>query len=47
MFAPSINLDLEKLQKESEDAPTAKKKVAAKGRAATRKPAPGKTEKSK
>jgi len=45
MFAPSINVDLEKLQKEGEDAPAAKK-VASKGRARARKPAAGKTEKS-
>lgn len=38
MFAPSINVDLEKLQKAAEEQPT-KKKVAAKGRANSRKPA--------
>lgn len=39
MFAPSLNVDLEKLQKSAEEqAP--KKKAAAKGRASARKPAP-------
>lgn len=46
MFAPSINVDLEKLQKEGEEAPESKK-VASKGRARARKPASSKTEKSK
>jgi hypothetical protein len=39
MFAPSINIDLEKLQKEAEEKPATAKKVAAKGRQA-RKAAP-------
>lgn len=39
MFAPSINVDLEKLQKEEGEKPAAKK-VAAKGRQRARKPAP-------
>lgn len=43
MFAPSLNVDLEKLQKSAEEQPR-KKKVAAKGRASARKPA-GKGEK--
>ncbi|HEY4668260.1 MAG TPA: hypothetical protein VIH05_00640 [Tepidiformaceae bacterium] len=45
MFAPSINVDLEKLQKEGEETQTSKR-VASKGRARARKPAGGKTEKS-
>lgn len=39
MFAPSINVDLEKLQQSSEDKPAARK-TAAKGRPAARKAAP-------
>lgn len=32
MFAPSINVDLEKLQKAAEEQPAGKKRVAARGR---------------
>ncbi len=38
MFAPSINVDLEKLQQSSEEKPAARK--TAKGRPAARKAAP-------
>lgn len=40
MFAPSINIDLEKLQKAAEEKPARTKKVAAKGRQGARKAAP-------
>lgn len=36
MFAPSINVDLEKLQKESEAAPPRRKTAARGGKAAAR-----------
>lgn len=39
MFAPSINVDLEKLQKASEE-PLKGKRVASRGRPAARKPKP-------
>ena len=39
MFAPSINVDLEKLQKASEE-PLKGKRVASRGRTAPRKPKP-------
>jgi hypothetical protein len=45
MFAPSINVDLEKLQKEAEDVP-ASKEAAPKRRARARKSDGGKAEKS-
>ena len=38
MFARSINVDLEKLAKASEEQPAGKKRVAARGRPAARKP---------
>lgn len=38
MFAPSINVDLEKLAKAAEEQPASKKRVAARGRPAARKP---------
>jgi hypothetical protein len=40
MFAPSINVDLENLQKAAEEKPATTKKVAAKGRHSARKAAP-------
>lgn len=38
MFAPSINVDLEELARASEEQPARKKRVAARGRPAARKP---------
>ena len=45
MFAPSINVDLEKLQQESEEKPAAAKKVASRGRQRARKATPKTDEK--
>jgi hypothetical protein len=45
MFAPSINVDLEKLQKEAEDV-AASREVASKGRARARKSAAAKAERA-
>jgi len=44
MFAPSINVDLEKLQQASDEKPAARK-TAAKGRSAAARKAAPKTEK--
>lgn len=39
MFAPSINVDLEKLQQAAEEQPAPRRKVAARGRKTTQQPA--------